>query len=142
MSQTAKPILTSVAAHLYVRDLRASAEFFTAKLGFTVDFVYGDPPFYGEVRRDNARLALRSVDEPVFAGDIREREDLLSASITLGSAEEMRQLAVHYQAADVVFHQALRKEPWGATTFIVRDLDGNLVLFAGPADSSYAQTFV
>jgi len=30
----------------------------------------------------------------------------------------------------VVFHQVLKTEPWGARTFIVRDLDGNLILFA------------
>ncbi|HWZ12849.1 MAG TPA: VOC family protein, partial [Acidobacteriaceae bacterium] len=62
MSQThphSQPILTSVAAHLYVRDLKASTDFFTTKLGFTIDFVYGDPPFYGQVSRDNALLALR-----------------------------------------------------------------------------------
>lgn len=127
-----QPILTSVAAQLFVRDLRASTDFFTTKLGFTVDFVYGDPPFYGQVSRDNARLALRHVDAPVFAGDIREREDLLSASITLASADEIKQLFLAYQAADVPFHQALKKEPWGAETFIVRDPDGNLILFAAP----------
>lgn len=126
------PILTSVAAHVYVRDLQASADFFTTKLGFRVDFVYGDPPFYGQVSRDQARLALRSIDEPVFAGDIREREDLLSASITLASAEEMRRLFAAYQAAGVPLHQSLREEPWGAMTLIVRDPDGNLILFASP----------
>jgi hypothetical protein len=99
-----QPILNSVAAHLYVRDLKVSAEFFTQKLGFTLDFVYGDPPFYGQVSRDNARLALRHMDEPVFAGGVREREDLLSASITLGSAEEIKQLFLGYQGADVPFH--------------------------------------
>ena len=129
-----QPILNSVAAHLYVRDLKVSAEFFTQKLGFTLDFVYGDPPFYGQVSRDNARLALRHMDEPVFAGGVREREDLLSASITLGSAEEIKQLFLAYQGADVPFHQVLRKEPWGASTFIVQDPDGNLILFAGPAN--------
>lgn len=129
-----QPILNSVAAHLYVRDLKVSAEFFTQKLGFTLDFVYGDPPFYGQVSRDNARLALRHMDEPVFAGGVREREDLLSASITLGSAEEIKQLFLGYQGADVPFHQVLRKEPWGASTFIVQDPDGNLILFAGPAN--------
>ena len=137
MSQThphSQPILNSVAAHLYVRDLKVSAEFFTQKLGFTLDFVYGDPPFYGQVSRDNARLALRHMDEPVFAGGVREREDLLSASITLGSAEEIKQLFLGYQGADVPFHQVLRKEPWGASTFIVQDPDGNLILFAGPAN--------
>ncbi len=87
-----QPVLTSVAAHLYVRDIKATTNFFTAKMGFTIDFVYGDPPFYGQVRRDNALLALRHMDEDFFAADIREREGLLSASITLASAEEIEQL--------------------------------------------------
>ena len=136
MSQThphPQPILTSVAAHLYVRDLEASTEFFTSKLGFTIDFVYGDPPFYGQVSRDNARLALRLIEEPVFAGDIREREDLLSASITLASADEIEQLFLACQAAGVSLHQSLRNEPWQAKTFVVKDPDGNFILFAAPA---------
>jgi catechol 2,3-dioxygenase-like lactoylglutathione lyase family enzyme len=129
-----QPIFTSVAAHLYVRDLKASTDFFTTKLDFTIDFVYGDPPFYGQVSRDNARLALRHMDEPFFAGDIREREDLLSASITLGSADEIKQLFLACQAADVPLHQSLRNEPWQAKTFVVKDPDGNLILFAAPAN--------
>jgi uncharacterized glyoxalase superfamily protein PhnB len=46
--------------------------------------------------------------------------------------EELKQLYLEFQAAGVTFFQTLRKEPWGASTFIVRDLDGNLLLFAGP----------
>jgi catechol 2,3-dioxygenase-like lactoylglutathione lyase family enzyme len=136
MSQThtqPQPVLTSVAAHLYVRDLKASVEFFTNKLGFVVDFVYGDPPFYGQVSRDNVRLALRWMDESFFARDIREREDLLSASITLATADEIKQLFLAYQVAGAQIHQALRNEPWQAKTFVVRDPDGNLILFAGPS---------
>lgn len=137
MAQTpthSRPILTSVAAHLYVRDLSGSTDFFTSKLGFAIDFVYGDPPFYGQVSRDNARLALRSMDESFFAEDVRQREHLLSASITLASADEIEQLFAAYEAADVPFAQTLRIEPWQAKTFIVKDPDGNLILFAGPAD--------
>ena len=96
-------------------------------------FTYGEPPFYGQVRRDNARLNLRLVCEPVFVGDIREREQLLAASMTLGSAAEIRQLFLQYQAAGVDFQHTLKQEPWGARTFILRDPDGNLLLFAGPA---------
>ena len=129
-----QPILTSVAAHLYVRDLKASTDFFTNKLGFTIDFVYGDPPFYGQVSRDNAHLALRHMDEPFFAQDVREREELLSASITVATAEEIKTLFLTYQAAEVPFAQSLRNEPWQAKTFIVKDPDGNLILFAGPAN--------
>ena len=129
----ARPILTSTAAQLFVADIQASCDFYTQKLGFAVDFIYGDPPYYGQVSRDQARLALRMVCEPVFL-DIREREHLLSASLTVATADEIKQLFLSYQAAGVRFHQTLKKEPWGARTFIVTDPDGNLILFAGPAD--------
>ncbi len=128
-----RPILTSIAAQLFVADIKASCEFFTAKLGFVVDFIYGDPPFYGQVTRDNARFVLRQIDEPVFR-DIREREHLLSAAVTVATVDEIKQLFLSYQAEGVRFHQTLKKEPWGARTFVVQDLDGNLILFAGPAD--------
>ena len=127
------PELTQVEAQLFVADIKASCAFFTSKLGFEVVFTYGEPPFYGQVKRDNARLNLRMVCEPVFVGDIRAREQLLAASMTVGSAAEIRQLFVQYQAAGVDFQQTLKQEPWGARTFIVRDPDGNLLLFAGPA---------
>lgn len=130
----ARPIFNSTEAHLFVADLKASCDFYTEKLGFTVAFVYGEPPFCGQVLRDDARLNLRVIGEAVFAGDIREREQLLSASLTVGSAEEIERLFLSYQAAGVRFGQALKKEPWGARTFIVRDPDGNLILFAAPAD--------
>ncbi len=129
----AKPELTQVEAQLFVADIKASCAFFTSKLGFEVAFTYGEPPFYGQVKRDNARLNLRLVCEPVFVGDIREREQLLAASLTVASAAELRRLFVQYQAAGVDFLQTMKQEPWGARTFIVRDPDGNLLLFAGPA---------
>ena len=70
---------------------------------------------------------------PVFVGDIRERESLLSAAITLESEDEIKQLFLTYKAAGVPLPQALSKEPWGSKTFIVKDPDGNLILFAAPA---------
>jgi uncharacterized glyoxalase superfamily protein PhnB len=125
------PILNSIEAQLFVANLQSSCDFYTKKLGFAVEFIYGDPPYYGQVIRDNARLNLRLVGEPVFVGDVRKRENLLSASITLATANEIKQLYLSYQAAGVAFHQALKKEPWGVKTFIVSDPDENLILFAG-----------
>jgi catechol 2,3-dioxygenase-like lactoylglutathione lyase family enzyme len=130
----AHPVLSSASAQLFVSDIVASCDYFTAKLGFAIDFVYGNPPFYGQVKRDNARLALRLVCEPVFVGDIREREHLLSASITVDTFVETKQLFREFQTAGVSFHRTLKKEPWGAMNFIVTDPDRNLILFSGPAD--------
>lgn len=129
-----RPILTSIEPQLFVASIQRSCDFYREKLGFKVEFVYGDPPFYGQVSRDHARLNLRLVCEPVFVSDIRQREGLLSASITVATASEIKQLFLDYQAAELPFHQALTKEPWGSKTFVVSDPDGNLLLFAGPAD--------
>src|ERR1700677_472232 len=139
MTSPARPvaprsILHSTEAQLFVADIKASCAFYTDKLGFAVAFVYGDPPFYGQVTRDHARLNLRVIDEPVFAGDIREREQLLSATLTVATRAEIEQLFLSYQSVGVPFQQSLQKESWGARTFVVRDPHGNLVLFAGPAD--------
>ena len=129
---TPRPVLSHVAAQLFVTDIRASCDYYTTRLGFAVDYVYGDPPFYGQVVRDGARLALRHVDEPVFVGDIRQREHLLSASIAVDSARDIEQLFQDCRDAGAHFHQTLRTEAWHAQTFVVRDPDGNLILFAGP----------
>jgi uncharacterized glyoxalase superfamily protein PhnB len=127
------PVLDSTEAQLFVADIQASCDFYVQKLGFKVAFVHGDPPFYGQVTRGHARLNLRVVGEPVFAGDVREREGLLSASITVASSNDINQLFQSYQTAGVRFQQALKEEPWGARTFVVQDPDGNFVHFAGPA---------
>jgi catechol 2,3-dioxygenase-like lactoylglutathione lyase family enzyme len=124
---TAKPVLISTEAQLFVSDIKVSCNFFVAKLGFAIEFTYGEPPFYAQVRRDEARVNLRHVDGPVFVDGIRSRETLLSASINV---DDVKQLYLEYQAAGIAFHQKLRTEPWGARTFIIEDPDGNLVLFA------------
>ena len=123
--------LLTAEPQLFVRDVSVAAEFYTRKLGFSVAFSYGEPPFYGQVFRDGARLNLRRVDNGVVDPIRRDTEQLLAASIALDDAKP---LFLEYQAAGVEFVQPLRSESWGARTFIVRDPDGNLVLFAGQGE--------
>lgn len=129
----AKAVITATAAQLFVADIRGSCDFFTRKLGFSVIFVYGEPPYYAQVKRDRALLNLRHVDRPVIDPQLRDRESLLSADLGVDTPEAIKRLFLEFQAAGVAFFQTLRKEPWGARTFIVKDPDGNLLLFAGPA---------
>ncbi len=128
-----EPTLSAAEPQLFVADIKASCAFFADTLGFEVVFTYGEPPFYAEVKRDNAMINLRLVCEPVYVGGIREREHLLGASLTVDTASDIKRLFLQYQAAGVDFFRTLKQEPWGARNFIVRDPDGNLLLFAGPA---------
>jgi catechol 2,3-dioxygenase-like lactoylglutathione lyase family enzyme len=128
------PVISETAAQLFVSDIRASCDFFTQKLGFTIVFVYGEPPFYAQVKRDRGLLNLKHMDVAVIDPQLRDRESLLSSDMGLATSEEIKALFLEFQAAGVTFFQTLRKEPWGARTFIVKDPDGNLLLFAGPAE--------
>jgi uncharacterized glyoxalase superfamily protein PhnB len=58
----------------------------------------------------------------------------LSVSMTVATADEIKLLFLEFQSARVAFHQTLKKHPWGAKNFVVKDPDGNLLLFAGPAN--------
>jgi catechol 2,3-dioxygenase-like lactoylglutathione lyase family enzyme len=127
-------VIAAAEPQLFVADIKASCDFFTAKLGFAIVFSYGEPPFYAQVKRDGARLNLRHVDRPVMDANLRDHEELLSASLTIATTEEIKHLFLEFQAAGVVFLQTLKRQPWGARNFIIKDLDGNLLLFAGPAE--------
>jgi len=94
MTQTATgsrttPKLIAAEPQLFVRDVVLSAEFYSRKLGFSVAFIYGEPPFYAQVFRDGARLNLRHVDAPVLDRIHRDPDQLLAASITLEDANPL-----------------------------------------------------
>lgn len=127
------PLISATAAQLFVSDVAASCDFFTKILGFELVFLYGAPPFYGRVRRGAGHLNLKRTDAPVIDPALRDRESLLSADLSVDDSESLTRLFREFQAAGAPFHQGLRREPWGALTFIVKDPDGNLLLFAAPA---------
>jgi uncharacterized glyoxalase superfamily protein PhnB len=133
-SSPPKATIVSVEPQLYVFDIKRSCEFFCEKLGFTLVFSYGRPPYYAQVRRDAARLNLRCVERTVIESTVCDREELLSVSMTVATADEIKLLFLEFQSTGVVFHQTLRRQPWGAKNFVVKDPDGNLLLFAGPAN--------
>jgi uncharacterized glyoxalase superfamily protein PhnB len=54
--------------------------------------------------------------------------------MTVATPDEIKMLFLEFQSAGAAFHQTLKRQPWGARNFVLKDLDGNLLLFAGPAN--------
>jgi catechol 2,3-dioxygenase-like lactoylglutathione lyase family enzyme len=129
-----KATIVCAEPQLFVTDIKRSCEFFANKLGFSLTFSYGDPPYYAQMGRDAARLNFRCVEGSVIESAVRDREELLSVSMTVATADEIKLLFLEFQSAGVVFQQTLKMQPWGAKNFIVKDPDGNLLQFAGPAN--------
>jgi uncharacterized glyoxalase superfamily protein PhnB len=111
---------------LFVRDVTAAARFYAQTLGFKVDFLHGEPPFYGAVSRDGVVLHLRHVDEPNFAELAAREESLILATL---ETDDVRALAAEFEAAGADFVQPLTQQPWGGLDFQVRDPDGNRISF-------------
>ena len=127
-----RPVLLTVEPQLFVTDMPRAITFFVNKLGFSIGFTYGEPPFYAEVVRDAAMLNLRHVDLPVI--DRSTESDLLSAAVTVSHAGR---LFAEFKERGVPFRETLVRKPWheaGQGSFIVEDPDGNLLLFAGLTD--------
>jgi catechol 2,3-dioxygenase-like lactoylglutathione lyase family enzyme len=133
-SAPSKATIVCAEPQLFVTDIKRSCEFFCEKLGFSIVFSYGKPPYYAQVGRDGARLNLRCVERSVLDQQVRDREELLSVSMTVATPQEIKLLFLEFQSAGVAFQQTLKKQPWGARNFVVKDPDGNLLLFAGPGE--------
>ena len=117
---------------IFVRDVAAALAFYGERLGFKTEFAYGEPPFYAQVIRDGVRLALKHADAPLFEAlkpfQTAKDDEIIAASIALDRAKP---LYLEYEAAGVRFHQPLRRESWGACSFMVEDPDGNILAFGG-----------
>jgi uncharacterized glyoxalase superfamily protein PhnB len=95
-------------------------------LGFSIDFLHGEPPFYGAVSRDRACLHLRSVEKPNFAELAAREVSLILATVEVS---DVHGLFEEFAARDAPFAQRPTKQPWGGTDFQVRDPDGNIISF-------------
>ena len=57
---SARSAFLAVEPQLYVSNIEAACDYYGERLGFTVAFVYGDPPYYAQVYRDGVQLNLRA----------------------------------------------------------------------------------
>lgn len=115
---------------LYVADVRRAVAYYADVLGFTAGQVSGDPPFFAEVYRGGAALALRFVHASVIDPQARARETmLLQAAIRVPNAKA---LYLEFLAKGAKFNASLYREPWGPHGFVVEDGDGNLIGFGEP----------
>jgi catechol 2,3-dioxygenase-like lactoylglutathione lyase family enzyme len=111
---------------LFVRNVPASAAFFRDKLGFTIDFLYGDPAFYGSVSLDEACLHLRFVAKPNFAELAAREVSLIAAS---AGVSDVHRLFEEFKQRGAEIAQVPTRQPWGGTDMHIRDPDGNVISF-------------
>jgi catechol 2,3-dioxygenase-like lactoylglutathione lyase family enzyme len=122
----AAPVIKATIPIVLVSNVSIAAAFFRNQLGFSIDFLHGNPAFYAGVSRNGVALHLRFVHEPVMTPEMREKESLLAAFIAV---ENVKALFEEYKHKGVPGIETPRREPWGGPMFKVRDPDGNWICF-------------
>ncbi|MCY4413064.1 MAG: GNAT family N-acetyltransferase [Caldilineaceae bacterium] len=120
----------SLAPILAVPDVLAAAEFYCDKLGFTIGFLFGDPPTHagihrGEWTNEGAHIQLTLADQPLAP------KPQVGFYVFMG--EDVDGLFARYQAAGVHIERELTDEPWGMREFAIRDCNGYLLRFGRPS---------
>lgn len=113
---------------LFVRDVARAAAWYRDVLGFEVEYSYGEPPFYAQVRRNGVALNLRRTGASPWTIEPAD-EELLAARVEV---DDVKALFLELRHKGATIHRGLRAEPLAQITFVVHDPDGNLISFGSP----------
>jgi catechol 2,3-dioxygenase-like lactoylglutathione lyase family enzyme len=115
---------------LRVRDVEATANWYRDVLGFTIDFLWGDPIEHGRVYAvDHAtRVAIQ------LTAGLADGIDPRSTGWTMihvgKGIDELYQV---YRERGVVVVREIDDRPWGMRDFDITDFNGYVLRFAGEA---------
>ncbi|CAN5326967.1 hypothetical protein BH11PSE11_BH11PSE11_29130 [soil metagenome] len=128
VGEDSRPQFYGVEPILEVADVAAAIDFYRGQLGFTVEYVFGDPIshaglFWGEWSTQGLRLQLSQRSSTSSSA---------SGALYLIVAPGLDTLYAEYQRKNVPIAEALATQPWGRREFSVRDRDGYLLRFGEP----------
>jgi predicted enzyme related to lactoylglutathione lyase len=112
--------VTSASPILQVTDLEKALNFYSEVLGFSREFVYGEPPYYAGVKMNEVILHLNASKENASrrgCGSV-----YLFCDEVDGYYEKVREKGAQITSA-------LETWPYGMRDFQMKDLDGNLLCF-------------
>ena len=120
MADSPKPRLCDAAPVLVVKDVVRSVEHYRDALGFKQEFIYGKPPFYAGVERDNVVIHLQAASET--------KRHLGHGAINI-FVTEVDALYAELKSRGAQTLNEPKDYPYGMRDFNVRDLDGNDLCF-------------
>jgi catechol 2,3-dioxygenase-like lactoylglutathione lyase family enzyme len=120
-------MITDIIAQLRTTDLASSIDFYTTRLGFSLEFQYRD--FYAAVRAGDHVIHLKLVDEADPSIAFVDRGDhfhlYFGTDDVVATAESMRLNGVRIE-------RELHKTPWETRELVIKDDQGHTLYFGQP----------
>ena len=106
-----------------VTDLNRSIDFYTKKLGFEIDFCYGD--FYCGIAKDGCSIHLKLADPVIGERESRKNKGHLDITFSVEGIDDLYKY-IKTKYAELI--QPLRDMPYGRE-FYISDPDGYIIAF-------------
>jgi catechol 2,3-dioxygenase-like lactoylglutathione lyase family enzyme len=119
--------ITGIVPQLRTMDMASSIRFYTEKLGFSIEFRYGD--FYARIRAGDQVVHLKLVDEkdPSIAY-VEEGDHLHLYLQTDGVAD----FAARLKANGVELVKDVHETPWNTREIVIHDDQGHTLYLGEP----------
>jgi RimJ/RimL family protein N-acetyltransferase/uncharacterized glyoxalase superfamily protein PhnB len=126
-SQTKQPTsLFRVEPVLAVSDVAAAATFYRDKLGFQIDFLFGDPPDHAAVSRGDWTGSTVTIQLTLAPKDY---EITPAGYLYVYTDTSLDFLCDSFLKNGVQILTKPQDQPWGMREFVVRDLNGHRIVF-------------
>ncbi len=116
--------IKKMSVQFIVADLDRSTDFYTKKLGFDIDFRYGD--FYVGITKDGFSIHLKSGKPGVEERKSKRKKENLDIMFSVNDIEVLYQ---EFSGKQIDFVQSLREMSYGKE-FYIADPDGYIIAFA------------
>lgn len=122
-----KKQILKTAAYLMVKDIHAAVTYYTEKLGFKPERLWGDPPTFAMPKRDDQIIMLSQVPEgeQVITNSHHEGE-YWDVYFWIADADA---LYAEYSKNMAEIAHELHNAEYGVREFWVKDLDGHILAF-------------
>ena len=127
------PRLIGSAPILLVRDVVASANYYRDKVGFNYDRLWGEPPRFCILWRDNFHLMLSQTDDPkAIVPHYKVVENMWNVYFWVDDAQA---LFDELKGKGATIDYELCDQPYGCREFGIQDLDGYDIAFGQDLDA-------
>ena len=115
---------------LSVSDVQSTAEYYRDKLGFRIDFMYGNPPFHGAVSQGEWSTEGVKIQLSATAATPESHNSAVVLYIFVGP--NIDALYQQYRANGVHIQRRIADYPWGMREFDIKDCNGYTIRFGTP----------
>ena len=119
----AATVLNESATVFVVTNVPESVAYFRDAIGFNVEFLYGEPPNYAGVTRDNVAVHLEA------AANTDRQAGQSGLNVFLDDVDTLYRELVDRNARIL---KPPHDRPWRMRNCVVADLDGNYICFGSP----------